>query len=91
MATTDMASRVPDLSDSELSNLKLNADRLVRVGNAVQQAAATALLSRLDEELSHRQTLRGAARKAGRAARIKAKDQDAADSGVPRPVPKEEA
>ena len=91
MATTDMASRVPDLSDSELSNLKLNADRLVRVGNPAQQAAASALMARLDEELSLRQALRGAARKAERTARIKAKALDAAESGAPGPIPKEDA
>ncbi len=91
MAVTDMASRVPDLSDAELSTLKLNADRLVRVGNPAQQAAASALMARLDEELSLRQALRGAARKADRAARIKAKGDADDESGVPGPIPKEDA
>ena len=61
--------RIPTLSDEEVVNLLTNARRLAELGPEKQQAAATELLPRLEEEAEARRQARLERAKAKRAAR----------------------
>lgn len=51
---TSLAERVPTLTDDELKNLRVNADRLQDQGSATQQAAAVEILPVIDAEMAAR-------------------------------------
>ena len=54
----NMRTKLPGMSDAELTTLRGNAERLSTTGSAVQRQAATDLLPDIVAELSSRRTAR---------------------------------
>jgi hypothetical protein len=51
---TDVAAKLPDMADTELTVLHANAERLERTGTPVQRTAASALIPAIQAELTAR-------------------------------------
>ena len=60
---TDMSSRIPGFSDSELAIMLANAQRLKTAGSSVQRKSAELLLPLMEEEAAKRKAAKGASKK----------------------------
>ncbi|MDZ4739343.1 MAG: hypothetical protein SGJ03_05490 [Alphaproteobacteria bacterium] len=60
---TDMSSRIPGFSDSELAIMLGNAQRLKTAGSAMQRKSAELLLPLMEEEAAKRKAAKGASKK----------------------------
>ena len=81
----DLLTKLPEMSDDALANLRTNARRLQHSGTPTQQSDAAALLPAVEAEIGARRlakvkTTRSVARKPRSSRPVKPNTQSAADS-----------